>query len=92
MPVSLRLPDEIAERIAKLVDATDTNAHAFMLEAIKEKLDAEEAQAAFRAEAERRLAGMKTTGKAIPADEVFAYLRARVRGEKVKRPRARRLS
>lgn len=92
MPVSLRLPDEMAERIAKLVESSDTSAHAFMLQAIKEELDAEEAQAAFRAEAERRLAGMKKTGKALSADEVFAYLRARVRGEKTKRPRARRLS
>jgi len=92
MPVSLRLPVEMAERIAKLVDARDTSAHAFMLEAIKEKLDAEEAQVTFRAEAERRLASMKKTGKAIPADEVFDYLRARVRGEKPKRPKARRLS
>ena len=92
MPVSLRLPDEMAERIAKLVESTETSAHAFMLQAIKEKLEAEEAQTAFRAEAERRLEGMKKTGKAIPADEVFSYLRARVRGEKTKRPKARRLS
>ncbi len=92
MPVSLRLPPELAERIAKLVDETDTNAHAFMVAAIKEKLEAEELQLEFRAEAERRLEGMKKSGKAIPADEVFDYLRARVRGEKTKRPKARRLS
>ena len=91
MPVSLRVPVEMAERIAKLVDARDTSAHAFMLEAIQEKLDAEEAQAAFHAEAQRRLAGMKKTGKAIPAAEVFGYLRARVRGEKTRRPKARKL-
>ena len=91
MPVSLRVPAEMAERIAKLADAKDTSAHAFMLEAIKEKLDAEEAQAAFQAEAQRRLVGMKKTGKAIPAEDVFDYLRARVHGEKVKRPKARKL-
>lgn len=92
MPVSLRVPEEIAQRIAKLVDAQDTSAHAFMLEAIREKLDAEEAQAAFVAEAERRLTRMKKTGKGIPAEEVFDYLSARARGEKVKRPRARKIS
>lgn len=92
MPVSLRVPEEMARRIAKLAEAQDTSAHAFMLEAIREKLDAEEAQAAFVAEAERRLARMKETGKGIPAEEVFAFLSARARGERAKRPRARKLT
>jgi predicted transcriptional regulator len=91
MAVSLRVPEGMKQRIAKLVVARETNAHAFMLEAIREKLDAEEAQAAFHSEAQRRLSRMKKTGKAIPADQVFEYLRARVRGEPVKRPKARRL-
>lgn len=93
MPVSLRVPPEISERIAKLVEATDRTAHAFMLQAIKEKLEAEETEAEFQAEALRRLSAMKSTGAAIPADEVFGYLRARIRGggEKVKRPKARKL-
>ena len=90
MPVSLRVPIEMTERISRLAVAKDTSAHAFLLEAIAEKLDAEEAQAAFQAEAERRLAGMKRTGKAVPAEAVFDYLRARVRGERVKRPKARK--
>lgn len=81
----------MAKRIAKLAAARDTNAHAFMLEAIEEKLEAEEAEAAFRAEAERRLAAMKASGKGIPADEVFAYLEARAAGRKAKRPVSRRL-
>ena len=76
MPVSLRVPEEMVRRVAKLADAQDTSAHAFMLEAIREKLDAEEAQAAFVAEAERRLARTKKTGKGIPAGEVFAFLSA----------------
>ena len=92
MAVSLRVPPDVTQRIAKLVVAKDTNAHAFMLEAIREKLDAEEARAALFAEATRRLASMKKTGKGIPADEVFDYLRARARGEKAKRPKARKLS
>ena len=90
MAVSLRVPADMKQRIAKLVVARDTSAHAFMLEAIREKLDAEEAQAGFHAEAQRRLARMKKTGKGIPAEEVFEYLRARVRGEPVKRPKARK--
>lgn len=92
MPVSLRLPPELSKRIEKLVDAKQTNAHAFMLEAIREKLDAEEAQVEFEAEARRRLDRMKKTGKGVPANEVFEYLHARVSGAKVARPRARKLT
>ncbi len=89
MAISLRLTDDMKERIEKLVVSRNTSAHAFMLEAIREKVDDEEAQAAFRAEAERRLARMKKSGKGIPAGEAFKYLRARVSGQSAKRPRAR---
>lgn len=82
----------MAKRIARLIVARGTTAHAFMIKAIEEKLDTEETQAAFLAEAQRRLAGMKKSGKGIPADEAFDYLRAQVRSGKAKRPKARRLS
>ena len=49
---------QIEDRVARVAASSDSNPHAFMLEAIREKLDAEEAQAAFVAEAERRLARM----------------------------------
>ncbi|MCC6333386.1 MAG: ribbon-helix-helix protein, CopG family [Myxococcales bacterium] len=92
MPVSLRLPSELLVRLSRLVEERDTSAHAFMLEAIREKIEAEEAQAEFHAAARRRLARMKRTGVGIPADEVFRYLRARAGGEKPRRPKARKLT
>jgi hypothetical protein len=61
-----------------------------MLEAIRDKVEAEEARTAFHAEARRRLARMKKSGKGIPAAEVFAYLAARGRGKRPARPKARR--
>lgn len=92
MPVSLRVPVDMVKRIAKLAEKRETSPHAFMLEAIAEKLDAEEAQAAFHAEAQRRLANMKKSGKGIAAEGVFDYLRARARGQRVTRPTARKPS
>lgn len=92
MAVSLRVPDAIRDRVAKLAEAQDTTAHAFMLEAIREKLEADEIRGAFHAEAERRLKAMKRSGKAIPAEEVFDYMEARVRGAKPVRPKARKLA
>jgi predicted transcriptional regulator len=92
MPVSLRLPETVKKRIAKLAKAQDLTPHGFMLEAIREKLEAEEARAAFLAEAERRLARMKKTGSGIPAEEVFEYLRRRAEGLAAKRPKPRKIA
>lgn len=92
MAVSLRLPDSVKRRIAKLAQRRKTTPHALMLEAISEKLDAEEARAQFLAEASRRLAKMKKSGAGIPAKEVFEYLQQRARGERAARPRSRKLA
>lgn len=90
MPISLRVPADVVERIARLAQERETSPHAFMLAAIREKVEAEEARASFVAEAERRAKRLARTGKAIPADEVFGYVEARIRGAKARRPRARK--
>src|SRR4051795_6312367 len=59
MAVSLRVPEEVKKRIDELARQQDVTPHGFMLEAIREKVEAEEARLAFHAEAERRLARMK---------------------------------
>lgn len=91
MAISLRLPEEVKKRVAKLAQIQDTTAHAFMLEAIREKIEAEEARAAFHAEAKRRIARMKKSGLGVPAQEVFDYLEAKARGENPVRPKARKI-
>ena len=63
-----------------------------MVDAIREKLEAAEARAAFHAEAGRRLVRMKKSGRGIPAQEIFAYLEKRARGGRAARPRPRRIA
>ena len=92
MAVSLRVPEEVKKRVERLAGAQDTTAHAFMVDAIREKLEAAEARAAFHAEAKRRLARMKKSALGIPAQEVFAYLDKRARGGKPARPKPRRFA
>jgi len=92
MAVSLRVPEDVKKRVAKLAQRRKTTAHALMLEAISEKLEAEERRAAFHAEAVRRLRRMKRSRSGIPADEVFEYLKRRGQGKPAARPRARRLA
>jgi hypothetical protein len=52
----------------------------------------EETRVAYHAEAIARLSRMKKSGKAIPADEVFDYLRERVQGKPAVRPKARKIA
>lgn len=91
MAVSLRVPPEVKRKVARLAEAQDTTSHAFMLEAIQDKVEADEARAAFHAEGRRRLARMKRSGLGIPADEVFAYLEQRALGKPAPRPKPRRI-
>lgn len=90
MPVALRVPEPMKKRAARLAKLQDKSVHAFMIEAIDEKVHADEAQAAFRAEAEARLAEINRTGMAIPANEVFDYLRKRAAGVRAIRPKPRK--
>lgn len=92
MAVSLRVPEQVKKRIARLARRRRTTPHALMLEAITEKVQAEESRAAFHAEASTRLKRMKKSGTGIPADEVFGYLTARAAGKPAVRPRARKVA
>ena len=91
MAVSLILPSDVKKQIAQLAEAQATTAHAFMLAAIREKVEAEAARAAFHAEGRRRLARMKRSGLGIPADEAFDYLERRALGKPAVRPKPRRI-
>ncbi|HTD89078.1 MAG TPA: CopG family transcriptional regulator [Burkholderiales bacterium] len=91
MAVSLRIPEKTKQRVEKLARAHDTTAHAFMIAAIEDRLAAEETRAAFLAEAEQRAAQFRKTGKTIPAEEVFGYLRKYAQGKPAVRPKARKL-
>lgn len=91
MAVSLRVPPEVKRKVARLAEEQDTTSHAFMLEAIREKVAADEARAAFHAEGRRRLARMKKTGLGIPVEETLAYFRDRAAGKNPQRPRPRKI-
>ena len=92
MTVSIRVTEGLRKRLAKLAAARDTTVHALMVEAIQEKVDAEEAKAAFHAEGVRRLAKMRKSGAGIPAADVFKYLEARAKGGNPQRPKSRRMA
>lgn len=84
---SLKLSDELKQRIAALVSGTDKSAHAFMVEAIEQAAQREELRRRFGAEAAEAEEETLAAGKAYDAAEVFDHLEARARGETTRRPR-----
>lgn len=84
---TIRLPDELRARIAKLAEKSGTTAHGIMLDAIAQKVEEEELRALFYDEADTRFAEMIESGKGIPWHDMRAYLKTRATGKKAKAPK-----
>ncbi len=86
---TIRIPDELKARLARLAELEGTSTHSLILDAIAEKTEALEQRQSFYAEAEARYARVLETGKAITSEDMNAYLDARIAGKREKRPAAK---
>jgi plasmid stabilization system protein ParE/predicted DNA-binding protein len=84
---SIRLSDELKQRIAHAAERAGKTPHAFMLEAISEHVAAEELRADFQEIAEQRYARILDCGENIPWPVMRDYLRRRLAGETVAPPK-----
>jgi predicted transcriptional regulator len=84
---TLKLPESLKARIAPLAEAAGKSPHAWMIDALEERVSQSEAYAAFIAEALEADRDMTETGLGYDADDVHAYLRTIVSGEKAERPK-----
>ena len=89
---TIRLPHELKARVVAAAKRAGTTAHSFILEANAEKADEEERRSDFHDVAEKRYAQIAASGKAIPWNEMRAYLENRAAGKKVRRPIAKKLA
>ena len=85
---SLKLSDELKQRTALVAQQYGLSAHAFMVQSIEQATDAAERRCRFIADAQVALAETRASGKGYPAEEVHAYLRQRIAGEKPTLPEA----
>ncbi|MDP2830137.1 MAG: hypothetical protein Q8O37_16225 [Sulfuricellaceae bacterium] len=85
---SLKLPESLKNRIASIATARGTNSHAFMLDAIERMTAAAERRTAFVDEALAAREDAMNSGTAYSAQDVHTYLKNRLRGEDVPRPKA----
>lgn len=89
---TIRLSEELKERVAQAAERAGTTPHAFILDAIAEHVDEEDRRNDFHETAERRYAAIIATGKSIPWEEMRTYLEDRVAGKQTTRPTARKLT
>lgn len=89
---TIRLDDEMKERIAAAAERAGKSSHAFMLDAIAESVTRDEEDRAFYELADQRWAQFQADGLAVPWDEVRPWLEARARGDNPPWPKARRIT
>ncbi|MGB5732816.1 MAG: CopG family transcriptional regulator [Thiohalocapsa sp.] len=63
---SIRLPDKLKQRLARAAENAGQTPQAFMLEAIAERVRAEEQRSAFQEAAEQRYVRIVESGETIP--------------------------
>jgi predicted transcriptional regulator len=86
---SLKLPDSLKQRAAAAARARGVSPHAFMVDAIEQAATLAEQRDRFLEEAQAARVETLASGEGYDADEVHAYLAARIEGKQLARPKAR---
>jgi predicted transcriptional regulator len=89
---TIRLPEDLKQRVAAAAERAGTTAHSFILSAIAEKAEQADRQAEFHGVAEQRFATIVASGKTVAWNDMRSHLEARLAGKAGARPRARKLA
>lgn len=85
---SIKLPDELRATIARVAQMEGKTAHALMVETLQTAMDDALARQQFYGDGAAALQDTLDSNAVYPADDVHAYLLARVAGGKPARPKA----
>ena len=89
---TIRLPDELKERVVKAAAAAGISPHGFIVEAVAAKAAEAEARQAFEALARQRLKEFERSGKAIALADMRRYMQDKAAGRATTRPKSRKLA
>lgn len=89
---TIRIEDDLKARVTALAEREGKTPHAFIVEAIARQVEQVELDNDFHRAADARWASVLASGKTVPWEKARAYLEARARGAKVRRPSARKLA
>ena len=84
---SLKLPSKLKDRIDRLAKQGGETPHALMVRALEAHVESMERHEAFVRDALEADKEMRESGLGYAAEDVHEYLRAKVRGRKVRRPK-----
>lgn len=87
---TIRLEDDLKARVAAAAEHAGKTAHAFILDAIARTVEQAELDEEFHRVADRRWEKVLASGKTVPWKDARAYLEARARGKRPRKPLARR--
>ncbi len=89
MATSIKLPEDLKQRVARVVKGTEQSVHAFMVEAIRQETERAEKRRHFHADALAARAEFQRTGLGYALADVRAHYLARLQGRKARKPRPR---
>jgi predicted transcriptional regulator len=89
MATSIKLPEDLKKRVARVVRGTAQSAHAFMVDAIRQETERAERRRQFHADALAARARFQDTGLGYALSDIAAHYRAKLQGRKTRKPRPR---
>jgi predicted transcriptional regulator len=87
---TIRIDEELKQRIATAAERSGKTSHAFILEAIEQTVEQAELDNAFHQIADERWGRLLETGKTVGWDDTKRYLEARAQGKPARKPAARK--
>ena len=88
---TIRIEEDLKARVAAAAERAGMTAHAFILDALAQTVEQLEQDDDFHRVADERWAKVLATGTTVPWDNAKAYFEARSRGERRRKPVARKL-
>jgi predicted transcriptional regulator len=89
MATSIKLPDALKRRVARVVAGTEQSVHAFMIEAIRQETERAEKRRSFQAAAVAARQAFRRDGRGYALADVEAHYRAKLTGRPARKPRIR---
>ncbi len=85
---TIRLPEDLKERIALAAQRSGMSPHLFILQAVEEKAQRDEVMHKFKEEADQRFAKLLKDGKTIAWSDMRSYLEGKIKGVDLTKPKA----
>jgi predicted transcriptional regulator len=84
---SLKLPEDLKDRVGKVALRVEQTPHAYMVQAIAEKVERDEKRQAFLDSARQSRDEFRRTGIAYKHEDVMRYMKEVVAGKKPGKPK-----